>query len=581
MSKTASKYEGLRIGSLIDGKYKVLAKIGKGGMSTVWLALNTKANKQWAIKEIRQTGKNGSDIVKQNLLTEINILKSLEHENLPQIIDIFEKHDTFLIIMDYVQGKTLKAIVDDYGAQPQEDVVDWGIQLCSVLDYLHTRNPAIIYRDLKPGNVMLRPDGKIILIDFGTAREYKEEQEEDTISLGTKGYAAPEQYGGEGQTDARTDIYNLGATLYHLVTGKNPTKPPYEIRPIREWDPSLSTGLEAIILKCIANNPNERYQSAKELQYALEHYKEFETAYIQEKNKKIRRFSLLAGLSLLSLISSIGLYIYTNNLQKTTYSDQLRMAQTAPNKDEQIKAYKEAIKLDPSKLDGYKQLLNNVFLQDGNFTQKEAEEMTQVLGYQSKSGGDTAESQLKKNEKAYDEFAYDMGLAYFYYYGGEGNKQLSQYWFDIASKSKTLNEGQIERAKRFKQLVDYNSKMSMKNKAGDSDISYETYWDDIVMLSSGDVAKQDNVKTALVIYKELTGQILIHANDFKNAGISRKTIESELDMVELRLADIVKMPSYDEESDQNVVEGILKNVEEARHSLDIVFANEQQVKGKE
>ena len=121
----------------------------------------------------------------------------------------------------------------------------------------------------------------------------------------------------------------------------------------------------------------------------------------------------------------------------------------------------------------------------------------------------------------------------------------------------------------------------MKNKAGDSDISYETYWDDIVMLSSGDVAKQDNVKTALVIYKELTGQILIHANDFKNAGISRKTIESELDMVELRLADIVKMPTYDEESDQNVVEGILKNVEEARHSLDIVFANEQQVKGKE
>ena len=227
--------QGLRLGSLIDGKYKVIAKVGKGGMSTVWLAMNIKTNKNWAIKEVRQTEKNDVALVKQNLMTEIEILKKLQHENLPQIIDIFEKNDTYLIIMDYVEGRTLKAIIDEKGEQPQEDVVDWAIQLCSVLDYLHTRKPAIIYRDLKPGNIMLRPDGQIVLIDFGTAREYKTGQDEDTTSLGTKGYAAPEQYGGDGQTDARTDIYNLGATIYHLVTGKNPNKPPYEIRPIREW----------------------------------------------------------------------------------------------------------------------------------------------------------------------------------------------------------------------------------------------------------------------------------------------------------------------------------------------------------
>ena len=240
--------QGLRLGSLIDGKYKVIAKVGKGGMSTVWLAMNIKTNKNWAIKEVRQTEKNDVALVKQNLMTEIEILKKLQHENLPQIIDIFEKNDTYLIIMDYVEGRTLKAIIDEKGEQPQEDVVNWAIQLCSVLDYLHTRKPAIIYRDLKPGNIMLRPDGQIVLIDFGTAREYKTGQNEDTTSLGTKGYAAPEQYGGDGQTDARTDIYNLGATIYHLVTGKNPNKPPYEIRPIREWNPSLSTGLESIIL---------------------------------------------------------------------------------------------------------------------------------------------------------------------------------------------------------------------------------------------------------------------------------------------------------------------------------------------
>lgn len=565
--------QGLRLGSLIDGKYKVIAKVGRGGMSTVWLAMNIKTNKNWAIKEVRQTGKNGSEIVNQNLTTEIGILKKLQHENLPQIIDIFEKNNTFLIIMDYVEGRTLKAIVDERGAQPQEDVVNWAIQLCSVLDYLHTRKPAIIYRDLKPGNIMLRPDGRIVLIDFGTAREYKTGQEEDTISLGTKGYAAPEQYGGDGQTDARTDIYNLGATIYHLVTGKNPTKPPYEIRPIREWNPSLSTGLEKIILKCIANNPNERYQTAKELQFALEHYKELETSYVQGKKKANRTFLFTFGFAILSLVASLGLSIYANSLQSKSYDDQLHLAASMPNEKEQVKAYFEAMKLNPQKVDAYEGLLNNCFLKDGNFSQDEVDKMTEFLGYRSKNGGDTIESQLKKNQEAYDQFAYDMGLAYFYYYGEEGNKQLSQPWFDIAKKSDYLTSAQIERAKRFSQIADYNMRINLKNKAGDNNISYKDYWNDIVLLASGDIVKDDNLKTGLVVYKELVSQILLHANDFKNAGIKKDEVESELEMVELRLVDIVKSKDFDEESDQPIIDEIEQNIAKAKQSIDFAYAD--------
>lgn len=565
--------QGLRLGSLIDGKYKVIAKVGRGGMSTVWLAMNIKTNKNWAIKEVRQTGKNGSEIVNQNLTTEIGILKKLQHENLPQIIDIFEKNNTFLIIMDYVEGRTLKAIVDERGAQPQEDVVNWAIQLCSVLDYLHTRKPAIIYRDLKPGNIMLRPDGRIVLIDFGTAREYKTGQEEDTISLGTKGYAAPEQYGGDGQTDARTDIYNLGATIYHLVTGKNPTKPPYEIRPIREWNPSLSTGLEKIILKCIANNPNERYQTAKELQFALEHYKELETSYVQGKKKANRGFLFAFGCAVLSLVASLGLSVYANSLQSKSYDDQLHLAASMPNEKEQVKAYFEAMKLNPQKVDAYEGLLNNCFLKDGNFSQDEVDKMTEFLGYRSKNGGDTIESQLKKNQEAYDQFAYDMGLAYFYYYGEEGNKQLSQPWFDIAKKSDYLTSAQIERAKRFSQIADYNMRINLKNKAGDNNISYKDYWNDIVLLASGDIVKDDNLKTGLVVYKELVSQILLHANDFKNAGIKKDEVESELEMVELRLVDIVKSKDFDEESDQPIIDEIEQNIAKAKQSIDFAYAD--------
>ena len=127
---------------------------------------------------------------------------------------------------------------------------------------------------MKPANVMLQPNGHIKLIDFGIAREYKEQNLADTISLGTKGYAAPEQFGGKGQTDPRTDIYCLGVTLYHLVTGKNPCEPPYELYPIRHWNPDLSAGLESIILKCTQMNPQDRYHSCAELLYALQHYEE-------------------------------------------------------------------------------------------------------------------------------------------------------------------------------------------------------------------------------------------------------------------------------------------------------------------
>lgn len=152
---------------------------------------------------------------------------------------------------------------------PEEKVIKIGRQLCEVLQYLHQMSPPIIYRDMKPANVMVRSNGDVMLIDFGTARYFKEGKLADTISLGTLGYAAPEQFGGMGQTDARTDIYGLGVTLYHLITDMNPSEPPYEIKPIREINPALSKALEYIIVKATQRDPNERYQSVGEMLYDL------------------------------------------------------------------------------------------------------------------------------------------------------------------------------------------------------------------------------------------------------------------------------------------------------------------------
>lgn len=256
----------LYTGFLVDGKYRILSQIGKGGMSIVWLAVDERLNRLLTIKEICKTDANYDKIAKENLFAEVNILMKLEHPGLPMIFDIIDTDDTLIIVMTYVEGKPLSTVLEESGAQPEVLVIDWAKQLCNILNYLHSNETPIIYRDMKPSNIMLQPNGHLVLIDFGSACY----QYDNSLSLGTKGYAAPEQYDGNAQLDARTDIYALGITLHHLVTGKNPTEPPYELEPIRHYNPALSARLEQIIKKCTEKDVNQRFQSILDLKYALE-----------------------------------------------------------------------------------------------------------------------------------------------------------------------------------------------------------------------------------------------------------------------------------------------------------------------
>ena len=192
--------------------YEIKSLIGKGGMSTVYLAEHKRLNTRWAVKEVRkQQG------ARFDFLAESNILKRLQHPMLPRIVDIFEDEENIYIVEDFVEGITLDELLKREGKVDEPLARQWFRDLCGVLRYLHTLQPnPIIYRDMKPANVMLKPDGNVMLIDLGAAREYKPQNMKDTISLGTKGYAAPEQYDRTGQSDARTDIYSLGVMLFQL-----------------------------------------------------------------------------------------------------------------------------------------------------------------------------------------------------------------------------------------------------------------------------------------------------------------------------------------------------------------------------
>jgi tRNA A-37 threonylcarbamoyl transferase component Bud32/DNA-directed RNA polymerase subunit RPC12/RpoP len=258
------------IDEIIGDRYKLIRQTGKGASSVVYLAQDIRLERVCAVKVIKKDTY-ANKIASQESLDEANKMKLLAHISIPQLYDIFDDEDKLCIVMEFIEGRNLSEIIKSL-KQPLDEftVINWAKQLCRVLFYLHTLKPPRIFRDLKPANIILQPNGVIKLIDFGTMKNYDESRAEDTVNLGTKGYAAPEQFGGRGQTDARTDIYGLGMTLYHLITGVNPSLPPFEVKPIRYYRKDISNGLEKIVMKCIEVERENRYQSAIEMINDLE-----------------------------------------------------------------------------------------------------------------------------------------------------------------------------------------------------------------------------------------------------------------------------------------------------------------------
>lgn len=467
----------LEIGSLVDGKYKILRVVGKGGMSVVYQAVNEKANKIWAIKEVRKDGVQNFEVVKQNLIVETELLKRFNHPNLPSIIDVIDGEGSFLIVMDYIEGNSLSKALETSGAQSQEDVIEWSKQLCDVLGYLHSRRPPIIYRDMKPANVMLKPDGNISLIDFGTAREFKSSSVEDTTCLGTQGYAAPEQYGGHGQTDARTDIYCLGATMYHLVTGHNPSTPPYEMYPIRQWNPMLSSGLEEIIIKCTQRNPNDRYQSCAELLYALDHYQDLDIENKKAQSIKWNVFLTSAIITLIMLVCTIGFKIGANTAKSNEYDsfiDDASVAMMEGDSEKARQAYANAINADESKIDAYSGVLKLYTDRDSELDKNEFKDIVSTV---------TAHEDSIKNSdsEAYANLCKEIGDAVFFL-TDDSTAPAAANWYQKASRSYGKEED-IEHAEYL-----YNFASTYQNigkydpKTGSPLIEPHVYYDGVLQV---------------------------------------------------------------------------------------------------
>ncbi len=511
----------LEIGSLVDGKYKILSEIGHGGMSVVYMAINEKANKTWAIKEVRKDGKMDFNTVRQGLMAEIETLKKLKHPNLPSIVDVIEDDDSFIIVMDYIEGRSLDKIIEENGAQPESYVVEWAKQLCDVFGYLHSRTPAIIYRDMKPANVMLKPDGNVMVIDFGTAKNYEIDLGE-TTGIGTIGYAAPEQYigSGLGRTDARTDIYCLGITMYHLLTNIDPCKNLISNKSIRAINPALSHGLDAIIQKCTQHQPDDRYQTCAELMYDLENYEILEPLYKKRQKRKLGSFLLTILLAVVMAISGFVLNHTAAQMATDTYATRIDDAAKTNDYDTKVNIYQECIAI-PNKAgekEAYLGLIQAFKENDSVFSVDEGKLLEKLIK--------NNKAALQENPENYTEICFETGKLYWYYYDYADGSQIAKAkssieWFQDVIDSAPEGYENLGMAKVYANIgIFYRDITTNITEANDKG-KYKPLFENLTELMNSVAANENESEIVRLELIELTrGAIQQYATKFKVDGIT-------------------------------------------------------------
>lgn len=258
--------------SLLNDRYRILEILGQGGMGAVYHAKDDNLDVHVAVKENLFT----SDEYSRQFRREANILATMRHPNLPRVIDHFEiPNQGQYMVMDFIEGEDLRQRMDRVGSLQDEEVIIIGAAICDALDYLHTRDPIILHRDIKPGNIKVNPTGEVYLVDFGLAKIVDGSQVTTTGARAmTPGYSSPEQYG-TARTDARSDIYSLGATLYAALTNTIPedglarAMEQADLTPIRKRNPKVSRRVASAVEKALAIHPEDRYQTAMEFKNAL------------------------------------------------------------------------------------------------------------------------------------------------------------------------------------------------------------------------------------------------------------------------------------------------------------------------
>jgi ABC-type branched-subunit amino acid transport system substrate-binding protein len=268
-------------------RYRIVRSLGRGGLGSVYLCDDLRLpGKQWALKKMRATTAGMQEKFRESFEREAATLSRLRHPNLPVIVDYFELDEESYLVMEFVEGENLAEHVHRNGSWEERFAFEQGLVLIEILSYLHGHDPPIIFRDLKPENVMLTPDGVLKLVDFGLARRFTPGKGSDTLPSGSVGYAAPEQWEDVSQTDERSDIYSWGATMVHLLTAKIPS-PVFPLAALRGLQPCLSESGRAILARCVKARPKDRFPNVEAVGREVMRHLEMLPALLPQVREKV------------------------------------------------------------------------------------------------------------------------------------------------------------------------------------------------------------------------------------------------------------------------------------------------------
>ena len=282
----------INTGVILNNKYRVVKELGKGAMGSVYLVEDIRNNMRYAVKKLDINPHSGIEEEKAKAIffKEVEFISRFDHPGLPKYYENFMEGSSYFVTMEYIKGETLEEIINRHSSVSEKKAIKWIIKLGKILDYLHNSFEApIVYRDLKPANIIITDDRSVKLIDFGISRYYNPDKNTDTFRLGSPGYAAPEQYKNQGQSSPQTDVFSLGVIFFQLLTGYDPTVTPFKFPPIKSLNRSIPDELERIAKRAIELKPLNRYISVSEFTETLEKYLNSDKKEKREKKKKRKK----------------------------------------------------------------------------------------------------------------------------------------------------------------------------------------------------------------------------------------------------------------------------------------------------
>ena len=474
-------------------QYEILRELGRGGTSVVYLVTDRADGRNYAMKTLREDCGNKPEEYEQkaeHLRAEAEVLKALcanglesevlkeicrdeqdtafSHSGIPAFRECVcdENGDFAGFVMEYVEGRSLQQILEDGKCYTVRETAEAGLQLCGIMEQLHGQEPPMIFRDLKPANILVRPGGEFVLVDYGAVRKLRKSAATDTMRLGTDGYAAPEQYGGWEQSDERTDIYGIGAVLHHMITGR----PPLEtgLRPLREILGSKGESrqyaeMAKILLLCCMTAPSMRYSSCKELGKALKGVlgscerggtakkrllgiagyrsrnagNRFRERAARGSGEKVwNRFVWLANTAAVCLVLALVLAASAAGAKTAEYCALIEKARKETDFEEKKEAYRRAAALRPEDQEAYICFLRELAA-DCVITEEEKSALDDVLFGRANAGRlwekaagneeGNLERMRKKRPGDYAAFSVELGKAYFACY--EGGREAARLCF--------------------------------------------------------------------------------------------------------------------------------------------------------